>query len=99
MVGQSICPAAVVGWGPYVVAWTSCARCHKPLSRCPCDIPLEPAYITSWRLGVQTSVSGYGIVKSAQEIFGASPPRRINVLDLVDDEMVQAVKDEKESRG
>lgn len=95
----SMCP--VVG-GFVEVAWDTCAGCGQHLNNCNHDIPVEPDYIRRWRQGESYTVLspevGYGFSKNVGASASPAKPKAINVLDLVDDEMLAKIKEEKESR-
>lgn len=97
----SLCPS---GSKLIEVAWDMCAGCSQHLSNCVHDVPIEPNYIRNWRLGLEPATAVYGPKSGndSHKSFGGpiSTPKSnpLNVLDLVDDEMVAAIKAEQESR-
>jgi hypothetical protein len=103
LIAYSTIPARGI-FPEYVVGWDICADCMCAIVNCQHDIPVEPSYITAWRLGLQTVVSNPKTAERSQKISGVSFPihqivseteraqQPVNVLSFVDQELVDRIR-------
>lgn len=84
------------------VAWVFCGVCKLHISQCLHDVPIEPAYLRRppFTSAPQTPVPGdyrYGEMPDRVREKVATRRAALNVMDLVDQDLVDKIKDSKGS--